>query len=640
MSQVIAPINVHLHRFITQAEPNLPECVQKFLYLVLSLQDDGNTQFALNADSFYNKWAQKWNGLLKLYDTDSIEFEAGKFSDASEFKPIIESAIAAILKQKFESIIDWKPEDSEVFDDVNSKLFVASKSGNTTYLYIAKYFEAKRIIERTATTLFTDGSTPSESAIASCIEKIAQIHTKNLRFANKSNPEGKFLVNREQAEAIIRGQSENLIITGGPGTGKTTVVLYILWCMLESHPEYLDYEIYLAAPSGKAADRMRESLVGSLGEIEPNERENHADIFNKLSNLESSTIHRMLKYTPNDGGYRYNKKNPFGKNSIFVIDEASMIDISLFAAFLQAIQEGSRIFVLGDPYQLPSVEAGAVLGEILKPENTTRNFVVKLTKSNRFTDDSEIGRLAKAIQNQADIPFESGDAVKFINATTGTKKEEENATAVLVNEWVKEFSEMPALAEAASKEMDLEDKPACNRLWELSLQKRILSAERRGPRGVEKLNQAACKRIRQQYAKASGNPTSPANQYFPGEILILTRNQSMYKLYNGDTGIVIFKNGRPYLMIKRERFEFYPLSLLPADAIEPAFAITIHKSQGSEYNHVMMFLPTREGHPLLTNQILYTGITRAKKTVTIVASEQAFHAACTTTTQRDTGIRL
>ena len=114
----------------------------------------------------------------------------------------------------------------------------------------------------------------------------------------------------------------------------------------------------------------------------------------------------------------------------------------------------------------------------------------------------------------------------------------------------------------------------------------------------------------------------------------------MYKLYNGDTGIVIFKDGRPYLMIKRERFEFYPLTLLPADAIEPAFAITIHKSQGSEYNHVMMLLPTREGHPLLTNQILYTGITRAKKTVTIVASEKAFHAACSTVTQRDTGIRL
>ena len=637
MSQVSAPINKHLHKLITQVEPNLPECVQQFLHLVLSLQDDGNTQFALDVELFYSKWAQKWNGLLKLYDTDSINFMDRDFGDASEFKPIIESAIAAILEQKFESIISWGKADCEVSDEKNSKLFVACPSGGITYLYIAKYFEAKRIIESTTSTLFVDGTTPPEPAIADCIEKISRIHTRNPKFANKNNPEGKFLVNREQAEAIIRGQSENLIVTGGPGTGKTTVVLYILWCMLESHPEYLDYDIHLAAPSGKAADRMRESLVGSLGEIEASEKDAHPDIFNKLSNLESSTIHRMLKYTPDDGGFRYNKKNPFSRNSIFVIDEASMIDISLFAAFLQSVQEGSRVFVLGDPYQLPSVEAGAVLGEILKPENTTRNFVVKLTKSNRFTDDSEIGRLAKAIQSRAEVQMAPGDTVKFTDSPTGGKKAEEAAIATLVSNWVKDFAEMPALAEKAAQEMDLEDKPVCNRLWELSLQKRILSAERRGPRGVESLNQTACKRIRQQYAKANGNP---ANLYFPGEILILTRNQSMYKLYNGDTGIVIFKDGRPYLMIKRERFEFYPLTLLPADAIEPAFAITIHKSQGSEYNHVMMLLPTREGHPLLTNQILYTGITRAKKSVTIVASEKAFHAACSTVTQRDTGIRL
>ena len=635
MSQVIAPINVHLHKLITQVEPNLPQCVQQFLYLVLSLQDDGNTQFALDAELFYSKWAQKWNGLLKLYDLESIDFEAGKFGNVSEFKPIIEKAIAAILEQKFESIISWENADCEVSDEKNSKLFVACPSDGITYLYITKYFEAKRIIESTTSTLFADGTTPTESAIADCIEKISRIHTRNPKFANKNNPEGKFLVNREQAEAIIRGQGENLIVTGGPGTGKTTVVLYILWCMLESHPEYLDYDIHLAAPSGKAADRMRESLVGSLGEIEASEREAHPDIFNKLRNLESSTIHRMLKYTPDDGGFRYNKKNPFSKNSIFVIDEASMIDISLFAAFLQSVQEGSRIFVLGDPYQLPSVEAGAVLGEILKPENATRNFVVKLTKTNRFTDDSEIGRLAKAIQSRTEVPMESGDTVKFIDSPTGGKKVEEAAIAALVNEWVKDFAEMPALAEKAAQEMDLEDKPACNRLWELSLQKRILSAERRGPRGVEKLTQAACKKIRQH-----GTKGNPANQYFPGEILILTRNQSMYKLYNGDTGIVIFRDARPYLMIKRERFEFYPLTLLPADAIEPAFAITIHKSQGSEYNHVMMLLPTCEGHPLLTNQILYTGITRAKKTVTIVAGENAFRAACATVTQRDTGIRL
>ena len=176
------------------------------------------------------------------------------------------------------------------------------------------------------------------------------------------------------------------------------------------------------------------------------------------------------------------------------------------------------------------------------------------------------------------------------------------------------------------------DESVREKLWEMSLTKRILSAERRGPRGVEKLNHFACRKLRQ--------VSSSSQKYFPGELLILTKNQTMYKLYNGDTGIVVFEGERPYLMLKKDKFAFYPLSLLPADAIEPAFAITIHKSQGSEYKHVMMFLPTREGHPLLNNQILYTGITRAKSTLTIVAEAKAFRAACTTVTERDTGIVL
>jgi exodeoxyribonuclease V alpha subunit len=127
----------------------------------------------------------------------------------------------------------------------------------------------------------------------------------------------------------------------------------------------------------------------------------------------------------------------------------------------------------------------------------------------------------------------------------------------------------------------------------------------------------------------------------------------MFKLYNGDTGIVIFDGNTPYIMLKktpsrnsdegiqrRDDFIFYPLSVLPEDAITTAFAITIHKSQGSEYNHVTMFLPTRIGHPLLTNQILYTGVTRAKKSVTIIASDETFRAAVTTVSERDTGISL
>ena len=147
------------------------------------------------------------------------------------------------------------------------------------------------------------------------------------------------------------------------------------------------------------------------------------------------------------------------------------------------------------------------------------------------------------------------------------------------------------------------------------------------------------------------------SRYFPGQLLMITKNQEMFKLYNGDTGIVIYDGNTPYLMVKkaptqsttedgslkaptRDAYTFYSLALLPSDAIETAFAITIHKSQGSEYDHVTVFLPKQEGHPLLNNQIIYTGITRAKQVVEIIATPETFKAACEAVTQRDTGIEL
>ena len=132
------------------------------------------------------------------------------------------------------------------------------------------------------------------------------------------------------------------------------------------------------------------------------------------------------------------------------------------------------------------------------------------------------------------------------------------------------------------------------------------------------------------------------NESFDGQLMILTKNQSYFDLYNGDSGVVVNCDTRPMLMIKRKgNFVFYPLSLLPSDSIETAFAITIHKSQGSGYPNIMMFLPTRKGHPLLNRQILYTGVTRTKKeSLTIIATPETFKAACETVIERDTGIEL
>ena len=123
---------------------------------------------------------------------------------------------------------------------------------------------------------------------------------------------------------------------------------------------------------------------------------------------------------------------------------------------------------------------------------------------------------------------------------------------------------------------------------------------------------------------------------------MLNKNQNFFSLFNGDSGIVVNSSVRPMLMLLRGNdFTFYPLSVFPKECLEPAFAITIHKSQGSGYPNIMMFLPTRKGHPLLNRQILYTGVTRTKKqSLTIVATPETFKAACETVIERDTGIEL
>ncbi len=620
LSEVLSPMDKHMLRFVKELQTDISENVENFLKMIFLLQGAGNTRFSLDAAVFNEKWMVLWNGL----QTMSLE----SFND---FIPTIKTALQDIQKNKYTNMIEYREDNKETPDEAVTKPFVIHKN----YIYITKYFDAKCIIERVANEIFKGGKAPENKSIQECIDYIASIHVKDSPFANAQNPEGKFLVNEEQAEAILRGQNENLIITGGPGTGKTTVVLYILWKWLASNHEFLDWNIRLAAPSGKAADRMRESLINGLNGIEESVRKGSGEkIYKKLSDLQSSTIHRLLKFIPTSGTFKYNKNNPFSENTLFVIDEASMIDISLFASFLQAVPKGAKVFILGDPFQLPSVGAGAVLGEILSQEN---KFSIKLKKSNRFTDESEIGQLAHAILQNAEteilqqVSMQDRNTVKFKDIPACTLKETEKQVKTLVDEWLSDMQDLPTLAAQVDRKPEVRET-----LWNLSLKKRMLSAERKGPRGVDFLNRQAFKNMMR--TEAARKHTD--GKYFAGQLLILTQNQPMYQLYNGDTGIVVFSDNRPYLMLKKDKFVFYPLALLPADALESAFAITIHKSQGSEYEEILMFLPSQIGHPLLTNQIVYTGITRAKKKVTTVVSPEAFQAACSTVTKRETGVVL
>ena len=694
----IAELDRHLLHLLLEMKPSVSEATQKFLCLCFSLWDDGNTRVPLDAKLFKERWLKKWDALkiLKKSQEESFDFAGLEKS----FNEIIESGIADLSSNDFSEIIgDNAPLlKAEGVTKVDGKLY------HCQFLYMAKHFKAKGDIQKAMADIFRSGEEKEKSTDA--IQKI----TKKIKL------------NDEQENAVRRGKKENLVITGGPGTGKTTVVIYILCNVLKEivetektrSPEEIlsEYTIYLAAPSGKAADRMQESLQNGLNDMKNglNDMESklkdkadsekdfneedvqiYKKIYEKLKTLEGQTIHRLLKYSRSDNGFSYNAKNQFPEKSIFVIDEASMIDVNLFASLLQAIPsqaEGdlvTRLFILGDPYQLPSVDAGAVLGNILGSASGA-NFTAKLTKSVRYTDDSNIGVLAKAIKACAENPkipapdktfvlhpvfskneTKDGSAETSTDAVycyslpqkskdksgeeldkAPTKKEEQEYVSKFLENWIGDFKDLPKLVagidpEALENPSD-ELKKLCNDIWNKTLEKRILAAERRGAIGVEQINETIGNLIKGQKEKPKSN-----SRYFEGQLLILTQNQAMYRLYNGDTGIVLFKDSVPYIMLKKPNgktgaeqrdFVAYPLSLLPADAVESAFAITIHKSQGSEYDHVTMFLPKEEGHPLLNNQILYTGITRAKKTVTVIATDKTFKAACETVIERDTGIEI
>jgi exodeoxyribonuclease V alpha subunit len=618
-----------------QQKPQLSFEAQKVLLIYLSLLEDGNTRIPLDAERLYAKWEQKWNGLVVQAESrDALKSfkRTEPYLAADAFKPLIMSGVRDIAAGKYTQIIGD-----------NATPLRLQQTPRCDYLISAKHLEDKNHIEN----IFKSGFF-KESLLDGAAVQLAKDFVQGL--LREGSP---IHFDDRQAEVIARGVSQNLIVTGGPGTGKTTVIGFLLWKLFASDADYLNWDLYMAAPSGKAADRLAESMDDTLREISTAACDENPRFVEKLAKASGYTLHRLLKYSVAKGGFTFNSGNPLPEKAIYIIDEASMIDVSLFAAFLQALPPSGnfKLFILGDPNQLPSVDAGAVLGNILEFDY---NFVVKLIRSNRFNDESRIGVLAGKIQRGEEVAFEAApfnarttyweehDSVHLIDLDQGqtlSRREELRAVENLVRKWsLKFYAPLIDLAEKVDPDIPSEcvtpeQRSICEKLWNAANQARILSAERRGNRGVETLNQIVAETL-----------TPNSSTRFVGQILIFNRNQNEFKLYNGDTGIVVKSNRHEqyFLMLKKQsKFVFYPLSYFAEDCLEPSFAITIHKSQGSGYPNVMMFLPTRKGHPLLNRQILYTGITRTKKqSLTIVATPETFKAACETVIERDTGIEL
>lgn len=689
----ISDLWIKILEMLENLQEGITDDALKLFCIYFSLMDDGNTCIALDESILLKKWMAKWDG-LQLVSEKKSDF------NEDDFRELICSALIMLNEKTLPNLICEIGENPITVSEatVISKPFSVKKINGTDWLFSTKYFVSKISIESRIKQLFhVSGRSDSETASLSEneLDSIIQYFAERTNV-NASSPEKQklpILLNKKQAEVVLRGQNENLIVTGGPGTGKTTAVCYLLWKLLQNKDcngkSYLDYNLYLAAPSGKAAERMKESITDSLKFFEKNTLEEFKEIEQKLSQVNQSTIHRLLSFNPAKNGFNFNSENQFEKNSILIIDEASMIDIGLFKCLLEAIPDGARYFILGDKDQLPSVQAGAVLGELL---GKIRGSVVELTESNRFNSSSQVGRFKDEIQKSSPLPEDLskfGTTVKNIGDINFADPDSSDPNPVffydfgadkknelkeLAYKWSETFCEdFIGLCKSLSK--DISEEPRLEKLWKKSLRAKILCAERKGETGVQNLNRLISEKIcRNHQLNQNQNQNQnqlnnlnllnlPQKEYFDGQLLILTKNQKMYNLYNGDCGIVVsFKNlGGKFFMIEKAdisedsagkgndqgegifrigKFMFYPMSLLPGDSIETAYAITIHKSQGSGYRDIMVFLPVQQGHPLLNRQIFYTAITRTKKNAYIIASKDAMNYAKASIIERDTMIEI
>jgi len=411
----------------------------------------------------------------------------------------------------------------------------------------------------------------------------------------------------DQREAAKMAAKQSFsIITGGPGTGKTFTVVKILALLQELAEQPL--HIALAAPTGKAAMRLQESIGFSKAKLPCSET-----IKNRIPET-VTTLHRLLGAMPPSPYFRHNADKPLVYDLV-VVDEASMVDLALMSKLLDALKPGARLILLGDKDQLASVESGAVLADLAMAE-TLQNNVYTLKKSHRF--GGAIKELAEAVNFQQDelawqILSDGGDgAVQCLDED-------------LIDYVAAQQADYLQLAKADAE---------FEQIFQAFSRFQVLCSNRQGKNSVADIND----RVEQKLAEQKRIDLS--GLWYPGRPVMVTQNNPALHLYNGDIGICMpdsFSAGK--LMVFFQRADGSVKKYLPARVphCETVFAMTIHKSQGSEFEEVLIVLPEAI-NPVLTKELLYTAITRAKKTIKLVAGETVFTATVRQKIERVTGL--
>ena len=426
----------------------------------------------------------------------------------------------------------------------------------------------------------------------------------------------RFSTPTDRAAAHLAADGRLCIVTGGPGTGKTTLAGRLLALLVEAGLA-TPQRIALAAPTGRAAARLQQAVAAQL--------ETLADAVPALADFQprATTIHRLLQQS--EGGQL--------ALDMLLVDECSMLDLSLMARLLAALPAETRLILLGDAGQLASVQPGAVFSDLCvdAPGTDAASRVVRLTASHRFRQDSGIGRLAAAIA--------SGDAPAALAALAAP---DETALQPLAGP-----AGFDRLAAATAREgvapllrrwqqaVPLQPNSALAELPPPFAPRRVLLAHRTGPFGVERFNRLVLRHLQAQ-GLAAGD-----DEFYLGRPIIVTRNDAATGLANGDTGVVVAseKTSRQVWFPDLAGAEGAPFLVAPGrlPAHESFFALTVHRAQGSEYDEVA-FVPGPAESPVNTRELFYTAVTRARHKAIVYGGESAVAASVGRKTRRASGL--
>ncbi|MGO9139509.1 MAG: exodeoxyribonuclease V subunit alpha [Syntrophales bacterium] len=437
------------------------------------------------------------------------------------------------------------------------------------------------------------------------------------------------------------------VIAGSPGTGKTTIVVKVLALLLEQF-KGKELRIALAAPTGKAAFRLQDSIRKNKEGLASQD-----DIKAAIPD-NATTIHRLLGNLRNSPYFRHNERNRLPFNLV-VVDEASMVDLPLMSKLVQAMPKEARLILLGDRDQLSSVEAGAVLGDICgigeaRPYSSAfigtmkaitgddlagsdtvsmpgmQDCIAGLKKNYRFEKDTGISRACNEVNagnSQGAMSILRSDAYEDISWSDIDRPAALiSAVRKIINKKFNNYLQATKLHDNSEHALSFFE------------EFRILCAVRQGPFGVVVVNRVI------ETILTEANLIKPEGQWYGGRPIMVTRNDYNLRLFNGDVGIILPDHGqrdelRAFFRDAGGNIRKFPPVMLPEH--ETVFAMTVHKSQGSEFKSVLFILPDYDS-PVLTRELIYTGITRAKKRVEIWGTEGIFRAAVSRRIMRTSGL--